>query len=728
MSALLQTRSANDTRALLIELLCEELPPKSLPALGRAFAHNLHEGLARQGLLADGCTARDFATPRRLAVHLSAVLAQAPQRRFTEKLMPLAIGLDANGDCTPALVKKLAAKGLSHLKPADLQHVSDGKHTVLVAQGSVAGATLQGSLQSVLDQAVAQLPIAKVMRYQLADGSNVKFVRPVHALTVLWGGEVLPVTVLGLAAGCTTQGHRFMGAQHIALHDAGSYEAQLHDEGKVVAAFAQRRALIMQQLQHQAQVLNASLGAAQDVDTLLDEVTALVEWPAVYVGQFDPGFLDVPPECLILTMRLNQKYFPLFDPNNGKLTHRFLIVSNMQLDDPVNIVRGNERVVRPRLADAQFFYQTDRKVTLESRVDSLKTRLYHHKLGSQYERVARVRAIACDIVRCIAQVRPGADVQTWGNQVDRAALLAKADLDTLMVGEFPELQGVIGAYYAQADGEAAAVVTALRDQYRLRLDMPVDEHSLVSAILFMADRIETLVGMWGIGLAPTGERDPYGLRRAALGLISVYEQLQVGGWLPLGSNLLDSDALLQRSAALFTQADFTKETPAQVRVFINERYRHLLSARHERHIVDAVLAVNPPLHQVPQRVQACTAFVQLPQAASLVAANKRIGNLLKKAGDAARAAVDAQRLVEPAEKALAHTIERLSPAVQQQFDAGDFAASLATLAQAGQAVDQFFVDVMVMADDPAVRTNRLALLAALHHLMNQVADIARLAQ
>jgi len=716
-----------DTRPLLIELLCEELPPKALHALGVAFAQAVHDGLERHGLLAPDCVLQDFATPRRLALRLSGVRAQAAPRHFTEKLMPVAVGLTAEGALTPALMKKLAAKGLSHLQPADLIRSSDGKQEVLSAQGTAAGAVLVQVLQGVLDHAIDKLPIPKVMRYQLADGTSVKFVRPVHALTVLWGDAVIPVTTLGLTAGRSTQGHRFLGEQHIVLRDATTYEAQLLDVGKVVAAYGTRRADILQQLQHAAQTLGASLGAQEDVDALLDEVTALVELPAVYVGQFDPAFLDVPPECLILTMRLNQKYFPLFDDNSGKLTHRFLIVSNMRLDDPTHIIEGNARVVRPRLADAQFFYQTDRKTPLHERVDALQTRIYHHKLGTQRERVERVRALSRHIADLLTQTGGiVGDAVALRIQADRAALLAKADLNTLMVGEFPQLQGVIGAYYAQADGEAAEVVRAIRDQYHIRLDAPVSADTLVSAVLFMAERLETLVGIWGIGLVPTGERDPYGLRRAALGVISAYMQLQAGGYLPMVSNTLDIAALLRFTYSLFDTRALTADTPAAVHAFINERYRHLRDAQHERHIVDAVLAVNPPLHQVPLRVTACAAFAQLPQAASLAAANKRIGNILKKSEHDAAATVDPTLCTELAERQLYDTLQGLAPAAQQQYDAGEFTDHLATLAQVGEAVDAFFAHVMVMAEDMTVRANRLALLNTLHRLMNQVADLARL--
>ena len=706
-------------QALLIELLTEELPPKALAALGSAFAGIIEKSLRDNALLAEDCVTSSFATPRRLAVRLDKVLAQAPERAFTEKLMPVKIGLSESGEITPALAKKLQAKNLGHLTVADLQRESDGKQETLYAKGMAPGAILAETLQGAIEQAIDSLPIPKVMRYQLADGkTSVRFVRPAHGLVVLWGKEVLPAQALGLQSGNTTQGHRFLGSGVITLRDALSYEEQLQMEGKVIASYTARRQAIMEQLQAQAAQLGASLGDAAEVDTLLDEVNSLVELPAVYVGQFDPQFLAVPPECLILTMRLNQKYFPLFDPASGKLTHQFLIVSNMRIDDPSQIIEGNERVVRPRLADAQFFYETDRKEPLETRIDTLANRVYHNKLGSQRERVERVRSLARHIAGLL-----GADTQ----RADRAALLAKADLNSNMVGEFPELQGVIGAYYAEAEKEPNDIVLAIRNQYQTRVDTPVTDASLTSAVLFMAERLETLVGIWGIGLAPTGERDPYGLRRAALGLISAYEQLHAGGFLKISSNTLNLDELLTQTAQLFAAGTLSAETADEVRTFILERYRNQLATQHDRAVVDAVLAVNPPLHQVQSRIQACTEFARLPQAASLAAANKRIGNLLKKA-EGPQSSIDTALLVAPAEQALHAVITKVAPQAQAQFQAGDFAASLATLAQTSSAVDTFFNDVMVMDEDLAIRANRLALLGQLHQLMNQVADIARLAQ
>nr|WP_315845690.1 glycine--tRNA ligase subunit beta [uncultured Achromobacter sp.] len=707
-------------RPLLVELLTEELPPKALQKLGQAYAEGVRATLARHGLLADGCTVTAYSTPRRLAVHLSAVLAQAPDQPYAEKLMPVKIGLTEDGRATPALQKKLAAKGLENIDLSTLDRESDGKQDYLVARGTAPGAQLAVGLQEGLDTALNNLPIPKVMRYQLADGvTSVKFVRPAHGLVALFGAEVVPVSALGLTAGRDTLGHRFMSTGPVSFANADAYAATLAEKGRVVASFEGRRDEIQRQLLDHAGRLSATLGDDPEVAALLDEVTALVEHPTVYVGQFEEQFLQVPQECLILTMRLNQKYFPLFDPATGRLTHRFLIVSNMHTDNPVNIVEGNQRVVRPRLADAQFFFETDRKTPLAARVEQLGSIVYHNKLGTQLERVERVRAIARGVAGQL-----GGDVTA----ADRAAMLAKADLGSNMVGEFPELQGIMGAYYAAGDGEPASVVEALRSQYRNRYDTPVTQDTLTAATLFIAERVETLVGIWAIGLAPTGERDPFGLRRAALGLISAFEQLAAGGWLKISeAGPLSLDGLLDLAAGTFPAGKIPADTLAEVRTFIYERYRNQLINDFDRNAVEAVIALTPPLHQVAERVRAAAAFAQLPEAASLAAANKRIGNLLKKAeGDIG--GVNDAALVEPAEKALAAAVAALRPQAEAQLAAGDFAGSLSTLAQAREPVDAFFADVMVMAEDPAVRANRLALLSQLHGLMNQVADISRLAQ
>ena len=706
------------TNPLLIELLTEELPPKALQKLGKAFAQGVYESLSKQHLLGEQCKLESFATPRRLGVRLSQVLAQAPEQAFAEKLMPVKIGLDENGNASAALQKKLASKGLEHLGVADLTRESDGKQEYLIAKGTAPGAQLAAFLQTAIDEAIAGLPIPKVMRYQLADGqTSVRFVRPVHGLVVLFGDHVLPVSILGISSSHVTRGHRFLSNGPIQLTHADTYEQQLRDEGKVIASYEDRRDMISTLLANKAASLGATIGNDPEVTALLDEVTSLVEYPAVYVGQFEEKFLAVPPECLILTMRLNQKYFPLFDPATGKLTHRFLIVSNMDIENPRQIIEGNERVVRPRLADAEFFFETDRKMPLAARVEQLASIVYHNKLGTQLDRSERVRKIASYIAQEL-----GANVAL----ADRAALLAKADLSSNMVGEFPELQGIIGAYYAKADGEPEDIVTALADQYRVRYDKPVSQETLTSVILFIAERTESLVGIWGIGLVPTGERDPYALRRAALGLISAVEQLAAGHFLNLQTKLT-LNTLLDFAAGTFENISLNPNTVAEVQEFIYERYRNQLNNDYDRSVVDAVIALAPPLHEIIDRIKAVTAFAQLPEAESLAAANKRIANLLKKV-DGSLPAINTEILLEPAEKALANTIEKIQPVALDHFDKGEFEASLSSIASTREAVDTFFTDVMVMAEDPAIRNNRLALLSVLHGTMNLVADISRLAK
>ena len=707
------------TRPLLVELFTEELPPNALPKLGQAFAQGLHDALQVLGLIGTPCVIEAFATPRRLGVKLSAVLSIAPDQSFSEKLMPVKVGLDANGGATPALLKKLAAKGWESMDVSALARESDGKQEYLVASGTAPGAKLNDALQGAIESSIAALPIPKVMKYQLADGETaVKFVRPAHALIALLGTEIIPATILGLQSGRQTFGHRFLHPSALTIESADSYETQLARTGRVTASFALRRAQIAEQLQAQTLKLQASIGTGPEVDALLDEVTALVEAPAVYVGTFEERFLTVPQECLILTMRLNQKYFPLFNKDSEALTNQFLIVSNMPTDKPHAIIEGNERVVRPRLADAQFFFETDRKIPLHARVAQLDSIVYHNKLGTQLERVGRVRAIAAHIAKTL-----GADTTL----AERAAELAKADLTTNMVGEFPELQGIMGAYYARGDNEVPQVVQALAEQYRIRLDTPITGSNMIAAILFIAERAETLVGIWGIGLAPTGERDPFGLRRAALGLISAFEQLTAGGVLKIqNAGPLSLEDLLATSAKQFPSGTLAEQTIPEVRDFILERLRNQLIAHHDRHAVEAVLALTPPLHQVVARVVAAEKFALSSSAASLAAANKRIGNLLKKS-EGQLPAVAAKLLTEPAEQALAKAVAQAQPIAQQQFEAGDYVAAMDTLAQTREAVDLFFNDIMVMTDDIAVRNNRLALLDQLHRLMNQVADISRLA-
>jgi glycyl-tRNA synthetase beta chain len=710
---------------LLVELLVEELPPKALNKLGEAFASLLAQGLKAQGLAAADAAVTAYASPRRLAVQVAGVLPQAADRAQQSKLMPVSVALDASGQPTPALLKKLAAMGADASVVPGLKRALDGKAQTLFLDTVLPGATLAAGLQKALAEAINKLPIPKVMQYQLESGegpgfqpgwSSVHFVRPAHGLVALHGEQVVAVQALGLRSGRVTQGHRFEAATPtITLRHAASYAAQLRDEGAVIASFAARRADIARQLAEAA----AQEGLTPiDDEALLDEVTALVERPHVLLCQFEPEFLAVPPECLILTMKANQKYFPLLDAslgNGGGLTHKFLIVSNISPADPSRVIQGNERVVRPRLADAKFFFDQDRKKTLASRVPQLARVVYHGKLGSQGERVERVRAIA----RAIGQQLGGAAL---AQQADRAALLAKADLLTDMVGEFPELQGIMGGYYARHDGETEAVALAVEDHYKPRFAgdaLPRCEHGDAGLVVALADKLETLAGLFGIGQGPTGDKDPFALRRHALGVIRMLVERALALALP---------ELLNAAYAVFPQG-MLGQNQADLAAFIFDRYAGLLREQGcSATEIDAVLCLRPVrLDLVARQLQAVRAFAALPEAPALASANKRVSNILKKAEGNIPSVPDAALLREPAEQALAATLAAIGPQADAAFERGDYTASLQALATLKAPVDAFFDAVMVNAEDAALRANRLALLARLQRVMNRVADLSRLA-
>ena len=703
-------------QALLVELFVEELPPKALKKLGEFFATTLAESLVAQGLAGANAAVTGFATPRRLGVRVEGVLARAADKPVSTKLMPVSVGLDADGKATPALLKRLTALGADESAVSQLRRAADGKNEALFYDSIAPGTTLADGLQLALETAMARLPIPKVMTYQLADGwSSVNFVRPVHGLVALHGTEIVPVSVLGLHAGRNTHGHRFEArVSPVVIQSADSYASQLKDDGAVIARFAERRAEIVRQLQ--AAAAPSGLQPIED-DALLDEVTALVERPNVLVGKFEEAYLDVPQECLILTMKANQKYFPLLDAA-GKLTSQFLIVSNISPDDASAVIQGNERVVRPRLADAKFFFDQDRKKTLESRVSGLAKVVYHNKLGTQGERVERVRAIA----RWVAE-KIGADISAS----DRAALLAKADLLTDMVGEFPELQGVMGGYYARHDGEDEQVAQAIADQYLVRRDETDSVSNLVSEVLQIADRMETLVGIWGIGLRPTGDKDPFALRRHALSVIKAFQLLGLMASLDNKDLRLGLDDLIEFALTVFPSGLLAENVAEELKLFIYERNANQMAPLFGAEAVAAVFANMPPLHEVGKRLSAVREFATLPESPSLAAANKRVGNILKKAEGEVGDAADPAHFVEAAESALFAALGEIAPKADAAFASGDYTASLQALAALRAPVDAFFDSVMVNVDDPVLKANRLALLNQLHQTMNRVADISRLA-
>ena len=704
---------------LLVELFVEELPPKALKKLGESFANVLFEQLRDAGLTDAQSVVTAYASPRRLAAHVTQVAAQAADKAVQQKLMPVAVGLDASGNATPALLKKLQALGADVSNQAavvaSLKRAPDGKAEALFYDSVAKGASLLQGLQKALDEALAKLPIPKVMTYQLETDcelpgwTSVNFVRPAHGLVALHGKDVVPVKTLGLKAGQLTHGHRFEAkVSPVVIQDADSYAATLARDGAVIASFAERRAEIVKQLQAAAAKVGGGAKAIED-EALLDEVTALVERPNVLTCEFEKQFLEVPQECLILTMKANQKYFPLLTAE-GKLTNKFLVVSNISPDDASAVVGGNERVVRPRLADAKFFFDQDRKKTLASRVEGLNKVVYHNKLGTQGERMARVRGIA----KALGQALGG---DALAQAADTAAQLAKTDLLTDMVGEFPELQGIMGGYYARHDGLSTDIADAIEDHYRPRFAGDELPRNNVGLVVALADKLETLVGMFGIGNLPSGDKDPFALRRHALGVIRMLMEKDLA---------LDWRQLLALSVPVF--GDKITDPSEALTPFLFDRLAGALREQgYSVQEVDAVLALHPArLGQVPKLLAAVRAFAALPESPALAAANKRIGNILKKA-DEVDPHVNPALLKESAEQALHEVMQRLLPESEALFKAGDYTGSLQTLAALRSPVDAFFDDVMVNAEEMDVRLNRQGLLKCLHVAMNRVADLSRLA-
>ena len=706
--------------ALLVELFTEELPPKTLKRLGDSFAQSVFQSLNQVHLIGANAKLQSFASPRRLALLIEDVVLQAPDHPVREKLLPTSIAFDERGQASAPLQKKLAALGYANTPISQLEKSGEGKNEALYLNVTAKGADLQNSLQLAFEEAVKQLPIAKMMHYQVhnanGDLQDVEFARPVHRIVAMHGSHVLPIQVFGMTASNATEGHRFMSSGPIAIQSAVDYENTLEREGKVIASFSKRRQLIEAELLKAAQSDRVLMP-----DSLLDEVTALVEFPAIYTCHFDPEFLDVPQECLILTMQTNQKYFALTD-DAGKLKNRFLIVSNIATQRPEGIISGNERVIRPRLSDARFFFQQDKKRSLESRIADLAKVVYHNQLGNQLERMGRVQAIAIHIANQIHEAGIGIDPKT----VSRAAELAKTDLLSDMVGEFPELQGVMGQYYALADHEHPDVAAACSEHYLPRFAGDALPKTLVGTVLAIADKLETIVGIWAIGLVPTGDKDPFALRRHALGIC----RLLIEKNLPLDLNTLIGLAKNQFSGVTLKN-QVSEEAIYQ---FILERLRaylkdHLLGDKpYTVPEIESVLCMNPgKINDLTVRLEAVRSFNELSEATQLAAANKRISNILKKMEGKLPSEVQTQLLRLPAEINLFKSLEALSPKLDQQFKSQDFIGLLQNLVALSEPIDQFFSDVMVMDEDLQLRQNRIALLNQLHQKMNLVADIGKLA-
>lgn len=683
------------SQTLLIELRTEELPPKALNLLGNSLAEFVVEGLQKARLLDETFDFTAYASPRRLAVSVKNVKSIQDNQEMVKK-GPAVANAMKDGVPTKALEGFARSCGVGI---ADLSIVHDGKQEVYAYEYLQEGQNLTALIGDILNQAVKKLPIPKVMRW---GSSTHTFVRPVHGLMVIHGADVVPCQVLGLESCRHTLGHRFLSKGELSIQHADDYAEQMRADGKVLAQFAERKAYIQAALSQHAQALNATLAAD---DALLDEVTALVEYPVVLEAGFDENFLAVPQECLILTMQQNQKYFPLLD-QNGKLINRFLLVSNLQTDNPVHIIQGNERVLRARLSDAEFFYQQDQKATLESRLPKLAHVVYHNKIGSQAERVERLQTLAAEIAHEL-----GADKAI----AERAARLAKADLLTEMVGEFPELQGTMGKYYARLTGESEEIATAIEQHYQPRFAGDALPEGQIATAVALADKLETLIGIWGIGLIPTGDKDPYALRRSALGILRMLMQ-----------HNLNLPTLLQQAFHAFPQGLLNENTVAEVTEFMYARLAVLLQNDHAQDVVAAVLAHQPSqFNDLIAKLNAVEAFKKLPESAALAAANKRVQNLLKKA-ESELGEVDEQLLQQDEERALLTAAQTIAPQVEQAVQTQNFALALSTLATIKPQVDAFFDGVMVMAEDAAIKQNRLNLLNKLSKLFNAVADISRL--
>jgi glycyl-tRNA synthetase beta chain len=689
------------TRDFLAELGTEELPPLALPELERAFAAGVRTGLAEAGL--PFAELRSFATPRRLAVLVRGLAEQQPAQTLKLKGPPVSAAFGKDGAPTAAAAKFAEKCGVD---VAALARVTEGKGEFLFYSGSKPGVATTTLLPAIVQKALDALPIPKRMRW---GSSNAEFVRPVHWLTMLFGGQLIPARILDTDAAIATRGHRFMAPLELPLASPADYEATLRTSGKVIADFATRR----EEIRRQVEAVGKKLGGAALLDdSLLDEVTALVEWPSALAGEFEARFLDLPREVLISTLQQHQRYFPVTGAD-GRLLPHFITVANIESRDPSKVRAGNERVVRPRLSDAAFFWAQDRKQPLAARLAGLDAVTFQAKLGSIGDKVRRVKTLAGEIALLI---------ETERAPVERAAELAKCDLLTLMVGEFPELQGVMGRYYAAADGEAVEISAAIDEHYLPRVAGGTLPASLAGVAVALADKLDTLAGIFSIGQKPSGTKDPFGLRRAAIGVLRILIEKKFD---------LDLRALVTRAIEL--QPARSPSADAEVWEFILERLRaYLLDSASAGSVpgattemIDAVRASTPvsPL-DFTARLRALVGFLALPEASSLTAANKRISNILKKADGGASGSVDVTLLREPAEKSLHESLASIYADVERAVTKRDYTGALSRLARLRPAVDAFFDAVMVNAEDAALRRNRLALLAQLRGSFARIADLS----
>ncbi|AGF47113.1 glycyl-tRNA synthetase beta subunit [Candidatus Kinetoplastibacterium desouzaii TCC079E] len=709
------------TQPLTIELITEELPPKKLNDIENSFKNSIYLFLKNNKVLTEDTIIQSYSTPRRLAVSFSKVLNKSPDIKKEERLMPKTIGIEENGKPTQTLLKKLKAKGLENNYQNKLKILLDGRQEFLIIENEIPGKTIEDILQEAITNTVHLLSSHyQSMRYQTQDEvSTVKFIRPARNLFVLFGTKVININALGLNATNKTIGHRFIKNIPLEIDRAHNYENFLEENGFVIPSYTKRKTYILKELEAKANEENTTLGNNTDLENLLNEVTATVEYPKIYIGSFNKSFLELPTECLILTMRLHQRYFPLFDKVTNKLTNKFLIVSNTNTNNCDNIVKGNQKVIHPRLADAKFFYDKDIQIPLIDRVTKLKNVIYHNKIGSQLDRVYRLKSISTYIANII-KIDP--------KMPNRAAELSKADLESLMVNEFPELQGIIGSYYAQIQGENSTVVAAIRDQYKNKFETIVSEENIISAILFIAERIENLIGMFSIKIYPTGESDQFGLRRAALGIISAFEQMEKGNIFKNKNNTeyLSISELSNMTFSLFENNNLDSSTPEKVIIFIYERYKNQLIKNFERDTIEAVLSKKPPLHQILPIITSINDFKKTSYFTDLISINKRINNFLKKSPEQLTD-LNHQLLENESERLLVIEILKIENDLAELLKLGEFKKYLILVSSLTKHIEIFFEENVVMDNNELIRNNRLNILSNIKSIINNFVDISYLA-
>lgn len=692
---------------LLIELLTEELPPKSQKQLGVAFARSVKEFLVKHHLANETSEDSVFSTPRRIGIYLKDVKDEAANQNTSIKLMPASIGFDVSGKPTEALLKKLHGIGLDQKAVSLIVKKNESNNEVLYIDKDLEGAKLKDIIAECISSSLTRLPIKKMMSYQLSDGwTTVNFVRPAHGLIILHGANIIKTNVLGIESNRSTLGHRFESKKEvIEIQHADEYKEQMKAEGNVIVSFEERKTLIKNSLNDKATNLSNQLTPINDED-LLEEVTALVEYPNVLVGEFESKFLEVPQECLILTMKANQKYFPLIDKNN-KLANQFLIVSNISPKNSTLIIQGNEKVIRPRLSDAEFFYTQDKKKPLKDYLSQLQHIVYHNKLGTQSERSERVKMIASLIVKNLNQSK-------LLDAVLLASDLSKADLSTNMVGEFPELQGIMGRYYALNEKISEEVAFAIEDHYKPRFSGDTLPRNPVGDIVAIADKIETLIGLFSIGEKPTGDKDPFALRRQVIGIIRILTEKNIS----LNLNTTISDSI--KATKLAESKDLNSFIYDRISNFFKDQGYAALD-------IEAVLAIDSGLiSEIPKRLNAIKEFSQLPESKDLASANKRVGNILKKADFKSALKIDPALLKDIAEVNLYKTLDLVDAEARKEYLANNYSSSLKLLCKLKNPIDQFFNDVMVNVEDESLKMNRLALLEKLYSAMNLVADLSKL--